>query len=301
MPESTHGTDNLAPVGPRVSIVVPAHNEEMRITGLLETLSVPAQRGDYAVFVVCNDCSDNTAQVASSFPGITVVEAAERGKAFALNEGDRLAGDVFPRIYCDADLRISAESIDALVACLDTDEVVAAGPRVEYACSESAWVVRQFCAALETPVIAEWLAQHLVGRGLYGLSRRARSRFGRFPSLVADDLFVDTQFALEEKAFPEDCVATVWVPTSTLQLLRQEVRVAEGNREFRRSSPGGEAQDHAKRLLAAVRGKGTTLRRWMSVVGARDLAPLTTYVAILALTRARLMLRHLQRREVSWR
>src|SRR5450631_2509448 len=214
------------------SIVIPAHNEEHRIRTLLESLSDPLIAGDYDVYVVCNGCSDRTCEVAEEYPGIVVVEISDAGKHYALNEGDRLAGDVYPRLYCDADTQIAPTSIRELVGVLTTDDVVAAGPRVRYGDQGSTWTVKLYCRALQSRLMVRWLDDHLTGRGLYGVSRGARRRFEVFPPMFADDLFFDSQFEISEKIIVPDCDVTVWVPTNLRSLLWGEVRVSEGNQQF---------------------------------------------------------------------
>ena len=121
----------------RASIVIPAHNEERRIRHLLQSLSDPSIVGLYDVYVVCNGCTDKTRQVAEEYAGITVVEIDGVGKHHALNQGDLLAGDVFPRLYCDADIQVSPSSIEALIEALTTEEIQVAGPAVHYGVQHS--------------------------------------------------------------------------------------------------------------------------------------------------------------------
>jgi glycosyltransferase involved in cell wall biosynthesis len=290
----------------RASIVIPAYNEETRIRGLLDTLSDPLIRGAYDVYVVCNGCTDRTRQVAEEYAGVVAVEIDGAGKYLALNEGDRLAGDVYPRLYCDADLRLSPSSIIALVEALTTEEVKVAAPRVRYAVEESTWMVRMYFRALESPVITRWHSEHLVGRGLYGASRAARRRFESFPALFADDLFFDSQFGSTEKVIPPDAIATVWVPVNLRQLIRGEVRVASGNRRYRAAERGeGGITDHAAtrrdRFELRLGDRITALRRWRRDLRGVDLVPVFVYLVIVAAARTTLAAKKLAGRQVHWR
>ena len=244
--------------------------------------------------------------MAEGYEGVVAVEIDGAGKYLALNEGDRLAGDVFPRLYCDADLRLSASSIVALVEALTTEEVKVAAPRVRYAVEESTWAVKMYFRALESPVIARWQSEHLVGRGLYGASRAARRRFESFPAMFADDLFFDSQFGSTEKVIPPDAVATVWVPVDLRQLIRGEVRVAEGNRAYREavSLEGGTIDHPVKRpdrFELRLGDRITALGRWRRDLRGGDLVPLLFYLGVVAAARTTLAVKKLRGRQIHWR
>jgi glycosyltransferase involved in cell wall biosynthesis len=289
----------------RASIVIPAFNEETRIRGLLDTLSDPSIADLYDVYVICNGCSDRTRQVAEEYLGVTVVEIADVGKYLALNEGDRLAGDVFPRLYCDADIRLSPDSITALVDVLTSDEVVVAAPEVRYDAMESKWMVKMFFRGAENPVIAEWNNGLLAGRGLYGTSRAARRRFEIFPVLYADDLFFDSHFGPTEKIVLRGAVALLWVPVNLRQLIKGETRVAEGNRQYRAAEHievGGtdHASVHRDRLERSMRVRATaiwTRRRELH----DDVLPFLIYFGIRTATNTILTVKRRRRRQIYWR
>ena len=193
-----------------------------------------------------------------------VVEIAEVGKYLALNEGDRLAGDVYPRLYCDADIRLSPTSITALVEALTPDEVMVAAPEVRSAVEESTWTVKVFFRAVENPLIAQWNYGLLAGRGLYGPSRAARRRFDVFPDLYADDLFFDSQSGPTEKIALSDATAVLRVPVNLRHLMKGEIRVADGNRQYRAAEhvDGGTTEHtavHRDRFERSMRARITAL------------------------------------------
>ncbi|MGA7834736.1 MAG: glycosyltransferase [Acidimicrobiales bacterium] len=286
------------------SIVIPAHNEQDRIPHLLQTLADPSIEGRYDVYVICNGCTDNTSQVAREYD-VTVVEMDMSGKHYALNEGDRLAGDVFPRLYCDADIRITPSTIQSLIDTLTTDRVRAAGPEIRYDVERSSRAVQLYFRALESRIMTQWSDQHLTGRGLYGASRAARQRFDAFPGLVADDLFFDSQFTANEKAIVPGTTTVLLGPASFRQLLRSEVRVAQGNHQFRVTARrekfadlGG--QPHG-RFRLRLRDRVSTLRSWRGDLRRDDVVPILFYLAVIAGARVILIAKTLHRRQVSWR
>lgn len=283
------------------SVVVPAHNESDRIRGLLSDLEGPIARGEVEVIVVCNGCTDATAREARAFAGVTVVETPEPGKADALNQGDRVAGDLFPRLYCDADVRLPEDVLDALVAALgDEGAARAAAPPVDYDAEGATWVVRQFCAALGAPVIASWIDLHLVGRGLYGTNRRGRERFGLFPPVIADDLFFDAHFAPSEKFVPAGPPRVlVSVPRTARELLRQETRVAVGNLEYHALAHDGRPPERSPRARLARAHR--VLGQWARQVRARDVVPLGVYLGVKGWSRLLASTRRRRGRRTAWR
>ena len=290
----------------RASIIIPAHNEERRIRGLLEVLSEAARTESYAIFVICNGCTDRTREIAEAFEDVRVVEIADVGKHFALNEGDRLAGDIFPRLYCDADVGIDVHSLSRLIDVLTADQAIAAGPTVHYDVAGRSWGVKKYYQSLETPIMAKWLDLHLMGRGLYGASREARQRFDVFPSLYADDDFFDSRFSETEKVVVRDAIVTIWTPGTVRELLRIETRVAMGNRQFARFVS---EEQHVNRVDTAATNLGQgvlsrklrTLRQWRKDIRLGDFVPLAVYLSVAGSTRVRLALLKIRQRTVSWR
>jgi glycosyltransferase involved in cell wall biosynthesis len=88
----------------RVSIVIPAHNEERHLRFCLEAIASQTV-APYEVIVVDNNSTDNTASVAGEFPFASVVREFKQGIVFARNAGfDAAKGDVIGRI--DADIQL---------------------------------------------------------------------------------------------------------------------------------------------------------------------------------------------------
>jgi hypothetical protein len=154
--------------------------------------------------------------------------------------------------------------------------------------------------------MSKWLDVHLVGRGVYGASRNARKRFDVFPSLFADDKFFDSQYDETEKVTVSDALVTIWTPTTLRQLVRNETRVARGNRQaatyFSREQrvESVDAKDSVP-LAAMIQSKARTLRQWARDVKTADYAPLLVYLSVTATTRLSLVLLRLRQKQVSWR
>lgn len=91
----------------KISLIIPAHNEEKYISPLLE--SIVANRTDdiFEVIVINNASDDNTAAVAAKFPGVRVVDEPNKGLTKARQRGlQESQGDFVA--YLDADTRMPA-------------------------------------------------------------------------------------------------------------------------------------------------------------------------------------------------
>lgn len=128
-----------APVAPelfRVTVLVPAHDEEEQIADGLAGLLAQTRRPDRIV-VVCDNCSDRTAEIAATVPGVEVVatHGNTHRKAGALNQV--LAALLPGTDECDAVLVVDADSVldpgfvEAGVARLAAGEVSAVGGTFE--------------------------------------------------------------------------------------------------------------------------------------------------------------------------
>jgi glycosyltransferase involved in cell wall biosynthesis len=218
------------------SVVVPAHNEQAVIGACLAPLAPLVADGTVEVVVVCNGCTDGTADVARSFPGVRVVELPVGSKPAALRAGDR-AATALPRIYLDADVVLAPEAARAVLARLDGSPgaAVAARPPVRYDAAGSSPLVRRYYRArARIPAVLG----SLWGAGVYALSAAGRARFGEFPDLVADDLWVDQLFAAGEVEIVDCPPVTVRAPARTGDLLKVLRRTYRGKAEHHATRPG---------------------------------------------------------------
>jgi glycosyltransferase involved in cell wall biosynthesis len=215
------------------SIVIPAHNEEAAIGRNLRALLEGLDPLQVDVIVACNGCSDRTARIARSMhPALKVLDLPTPGKVQALQAAERET-TALPRIYLDADVRMPGRAALAVLAAL-REGAVAARPPIEFDLSGCSGVVRRYFAARSriTSIMAD-----LCGGGAYGFSAQARSRFGEFPDIIADDLFASRIVTPEEIVIVPTDALVVSQPRNLRSLLKIMRRSKRGNREFTERFP----------------------------------------------------------------
>lgn len=262
------------------SIVIAAHNETAVIGRCLDALLAGAALGEFDVTVVANGCTDATAQVAVSRDGVRVLDLPAAGKVAALNAGDAVAVG-YPRIYLDANIVVPSAGVRALRDALSAPAaspaaiVLAVTLRREVDVSCSPLLVRSYFAInCRLPVFRE----ALFGRGVIALSAEGRGRFGRFPDVIADDLFLDCPFTAAEKREVSSVTAQISAPQRTRDLLRRLARVRRGNASMRAA------------LAADANAQGSSRRgarlSWLRDVALRNptLIPRATCYAVITFT-----------------
>jgi len=220
------------PIG---TVAIPAHNEAAIIERCLDSLLAGSRPGEIEVLVACNGCTDGTADVVRSSPHkVRVIEIAQASKIAALRAADEaLLG--FPRLYLDADVVIPAQSARQVLGRLRTGPALAARPPLTYDTAGATPLVKSYYRARSrVPAVMN----SLWGAGVYGLSQEGRARFGEFPDLIADDLFVDQQFGRGEIEVVDCPPVLVKVPRRTADLFRVLRRYYRGNQENRALSEG---------------------------------------------------------------
>jgi glycosyltransferase involved in cell wall biosynthesis len=212
---------------PLASVVIPAHNEAEVIGRCLDALFTGVEPGELEVIVVCNGCVDETATVAkSSGHPVRVIDLQVASKATALREGD-IAACTLPRLYLDADVVLPGSSARKVAERLSAGAVAARPPVVYSATQSSAPVRSYFRARSHMPS----LLGSLWGAGVYGLSVAGRGRFGAFPAVTADDLWVDLLFEAGEVEIVDCEPVVVTVPRRTRDLVRVLRRTYKGKAE----------------------------------------------------------------------
>lgn len=208
------------------SVVIPAHDEAASIGRTLQALRTGVPVADLEVVVVCNGCSDGTAEAARrADPSARVIEISHPSKAEAVRVGNA-ATDVFPRVHLDADIELSGTSVLELLRPLTSGRLLATAPvRVVPRDHCSPWVRWYYDVWEALPHVQEGL----FGRGVVVLSEDGQARVERLARLLNDDLGMSDAFSRRERGVVDTAVAVVRPPRTVVDLVRRRVRVATGN------------------------------------------------------------------------
>ena len=172
--------------GPFVSVIVPAHNEELRIGPTLEKLTsyFASRPFRWEVIVIDNGSEDATAQIverwASTTPQVRLESIPDPGKGGAVRHG-MLRATGANRFMCDADMSMPVEFLDDFIEQMEAGYDVVLGSRQVRG-------ARRF---------GESAARHMMGRGFNWVVRVAVVRgildtqcgFKMFRGEAADDIF----------------------------------------------------------------------------------------------------------------
>lgn len=184
-----------------LDVVIPAHNEEALLPACLR--AVLATTGiSVRVIVVANGCTDGTVSAARAARVLArerghemvVVELERANKTRALNVGDTYRRGC-PMVYLDADTVLLPGSLASV-----HDELATPLPRLTAPPSVLVRPRRRLTRAYA----AIWrklprVADDVVGAGCYAVNPAGRRRWGTFPDVVADDLFVRALFDSTER------------------------------------------------------------------------------------------------------
>ncbi|BBO81303.1 hypothetical protein DSCO28_18690 [Desulfosarcina ovata subsp. sediminis] len=217
-----------------ISIIIPAHNEANVIRNAVTEYLPGIDTGEIEVIIVCNGCSDNTKDIVTSLSKeIKCIETAFPSKTNALNLGDAEAIG-FPRIYQDADVVVSLDTIRKIDKLLESGKFIAASPKMKMDVRKASWTVRSYYEIWQG---ITYVQEGMIGTGIYALSEAARKKFDKFPKIIADDGYIRALFKTEERTTLDNCCSIVRSPTNLNGLLKIKTRSRLGRYELKKKYP----------------------------------------------------------------
>lgn len=246
------------------SIVIPAHNEQSVIERCLNALLAQGSAVGKEIIVVCNGCSDRTAELARAFENVQVLELEVASKIAALNAGDA-AATLFPRVYLDADITCSLADLERCIANMSPEHHIAA-PQSTINMTHSSWFVRAYFSTwMELPY---YKSGHMVGSGIYILTQQGRERFNAWPQIIADDAFVRALFKFEEIYVDKSSEFEIYAPRKLKGLVKIRTRARFGNMEVEQRYPDLKVigENSNKALLSLLLKKPHKALHWLTYV-----------------------------------
>ena len=241
-----------------VSIVIPAHNEAGVISDCMALLVQPCESMSVEIIVVCNGCSDNTADIVRSFDQVICIETDIAYKTHALNLGDE-AASYFPRFYLDADIRLNLEAIETIVSTMKENQALAAIPQGQMDFTESSWAVKSYYDIwLNLP----YNRAGMMGAGVYVVSEEGRKRFDKFPHIHSDGLFIRSLFSEVELIGVRHAVSIVSAPTRSIGLIKIMTRSRMGVQEFHENFPRSNEENASNDYGAAIKELLSQIHLW---------------------------------------
>lgn len=215
------------------TIIVPAHNEEAVIARCLGAMTAQVTDSLLDIVVVCNGCTDHTADVARQLAvvdsRIRVVEMAEGSKTAAIRAGFASASkDADVIAVVDADVVLSPDAAEGLVTTLAGDSALIAAPSIDVDLTGVSRAVRRYYAV--------WLAEPyvengVIGAGVYAVNRAGLDRIAAMPDVLGDDSWARAQFLPAERTRGAGTF-TVFPARSLPPLIKRRARIVLGNRQL---------------------------------------------------------------------
>ena len=214
------------PRHPRIriaSIVIPAHNEEEPVSGARSAaLTMQAADGEFEIAVVCNGCTDASAQVArAAAPRRGSSRSPRRTSRWPLMLATVWSGRC-PRLYLDADIELSTDAARALVASLESTEAVCGDEPGMGTSSfwQSTTITRRYYRAQ----LRARFPKHLVGQGVVALTWDGRPRCRGIPTTDRRRPVPPIAVVPDEWVIVDSHAVTVRAPRTVKDLLYSQAR-----------------------------------------------------------------------------
>jgi len=172
-----------------LSVIVPAHNEELYIADCLRCIARELRAsegaGPFEIVVVDNACTDRTAEIAAGFADVRVVYEPRKGLTRARQRGlEEARGKILA--YVDADTHMPPGWVHQVLESFAKDDqvVCVSGPYTFYDMSAvEAVIARLYWLLIVQP--AYWMTRYMAIGGNFAASRAALDKIGGFDATIA--------------------------------------------------------------------------------------------------------------------
>jgi cellulose synthase/poly-beta-1,6-N-acetylglucosamine synthase-like glycosyltransferase len=210
-------------------VIIPVRNEAAIIGQTVSALKAAVGHERARLIWVCNGCTDDSALLLQTMAGTgsEVIILDEGSKTKALQAGDDMLGDLFPRLYLDADVRLAPGDLGRLMAPLRTGHADVTTARHVYDCSKASFAARAMARC--------WMALPYANvsavMGVIAVSQRGRALWGHWPTLMGDDVFVTSTVPEHRSVMVDGACATTWPPRDFGSWVRMRKRWLTGEKQ----------------------------------------------------------------------
>lgn len=266
-----------SPKQPICSVIIPAYNEANVLASTLRSLLSDAYAQEFEIIIICNGCTDNTAEIAEKFaPGAQIIETDIASKSNALNIGLEKA-TIYPTVFLDADITTTTQAIRSMVHRLNWSDAFLAFGSAKFLTQNTSWSVRAFYNAW---YMNPYFDRQKMG-GFFAISKAGLEKLVRFPDTINDDEFVRRSL-ISNSTWVENAPYYVEPPRNLLSLIKVRSRVYRGNQLLEQDiAPLGEKKRTSNAYLFAKR-LFLKPRNWIGAV-------IFAFTALAAHARNRLM------------
>lgn len=110
---------------PRVSVVIPVHNNEKTIGECLSSL-MRVEHPNFEIIVLDDESGDRTAEICATYPTVKLIRLKKQGPSAARNFGIGIAGGTYIA-FTDGDCVIEPNWLTELESCFTCDDIAGAG------------------------------------------------------------------------------------------------------------------------------------------------------------------------------
>jgi hypothetical protein len=217
----------------RASIVVPVCNEAPLLPQTVPRLLASASELGATIVWVCNGCTDDSLSIlrclTAEDQNVCVIELAIQSKTLAMQAGDEVMGQLFPRFYIDADVHLQPGDLERLFAVLDSNSADLVGPGIDFDCSRATRV----SASIARCWLALPQAKEMAILGVIGVSQAGRACWKDWPDILGDDIFVRAVVPLTRSCRVSKTKATSPAPKNFFAWIRTRKRWLAGERQLR--------------------------------------------------------------------